>query len=446
MQLRYYQNDAFQAFRETFASGVTRILYQGLTGSGKTVLFAFVCLNAVKLGNTVCILVHRRELLNQASRALTTLGIYHGIISPDHNPIEAMVQVASKDTLRNRGGAKFDLLIIDEAHHATARTYQRIIEQAEFVLGVTATPCRLTGTGLGTIFEELICGPQYSELCPEFLAPYVYYAPKCPIDFKRVRAIGGDYMKDELQRLMDQSHITGDIVKHYAKHLAGKPSICFTVSVQHAHHMAEIFRAHGYRAEAVDGAMKNFVRDAHIRSFSEGRLNVLLSCDLVNEGLDVPGAYGGIFARPSKSLVVVMQQWGRVLRPYEGKDAAIMLDHVGNCFRHGLPGQAREWSLEKGAIKPAKKVELQIRQCPSCYFVHTPSAVCPACGFKYMAKKKKQPRYKSGELEVVEEISREERIRLIRDAITLADYHKVGKQLGYKPGWAYNMAKRKGMR
>lgn len=442
--LRQYQQTALDAIRAAFQDGIKAVLYQAPTASGKTVLFTFIAHHGSRLGTRVCILVHRRELLKQASATLTDLGVHHGIIAPWAPRTDSMVQVASKDTLGRRAGHEFDLIVIDEAHHATAPTYRRIWEANPNAvrLGVTATPCRLSGAGLATVFDHLICGPSVAGLTPEYLSPYEYYGPPVKVNLTGLRSLGGDYSKDELTKAMDMRHITGDCIAHYRKYLNGRPAIAFCASVAHAEHVAEQFRAEGFRAVSVDGTLNDEVRDERISGLADGRVNVLASCDLVSEGLDVPVCMGALLLRPTKSLNVYLQQVGRVLRRAPGKEKAIILDHVGNYLRHGLPDTPREWSLEQGAVKKKDDdgpVE-QARQCPACWYIHDPAPVCPSCGHVYKLVRKPPPKVKYGELERVE-ISREDAAELIRRARTLKDFHRVGAKLGYKPGWAWRQAK-----
>lgn len=444
MILRPYQSLAIDQFRTKYRDGIMRLLYQAPTGSGKTVTFSFLALATSAKGNSVCILVHRRELLRQASRSLTECGVEHNIIAPGHAFGDALVTVASKDTLRRRDGHKFDLLVIDEAHHTPASTYQTIIDMARWVLGVTATPCRLSGRGLGTVFESLICGPTIKELTPEYLSPYVLYAPPCPVDMKGIKSEYGDYNKQALADAFDRPSIIGDAVQHYRQHLDGKPAIAFCFSVEHAIHTARIFQEAGYAAAHVDGTLDDDLRDDRIASLGDGRLSVLTSCALIDEGLDVPGVEGIIDLRPTRSLSRCMQAWGRALRIAPGKQRAVILDHTGNVWRHGMPDENRDWSLTEGIVKPPKPAEIaeRIRQCPECYYTHEYAPECPACGYRYKVKKKRAPSYIEGvlkEVTLTDEVFNELRIK----AKTFADLAKLGKAKGYKPGWAYAQAKRK---
>jgi superfamily II DNA or RNA helicase len=442
MNLRPHQTRDSERIRHAFEQ-FRRIMYQAPTGSGKTILFCHLAREAAVAGERVCILVHRRELLRQASRALAYFKVYHGLISPDYPRTPALVQVASKDTLRRRADRDFELVIVDEAHHASADTYEGIMAGADRVLGVSATPARLTGRGLGTVFEHLICGPTVKSLTPEYLSPYQLFAPPCQVDLSGLRAQAGDYRRDAAAAAMDRRSITGDAVAHYKQHLNGAPAIAFCCSVEHAYHVAEQFQEAGFRAEGVDGTLDQDARDDRIAALGDGRLNVLTSCSLVDEGLDVPGVVGIIDLSPTKSLTRCMQRWGRGLRVAPGKERAIILDHVGNVWRHGMPDAERKWSLEEG-VTTAKPDEIKehIRQCPECYFAHDYAPECPVCGHVYKVKPKKPPSYVEGVLSKVT-ISEEEFKDVLNKAKSLNDWQVIARHKGYKPGWAWHQFQKK---
>lgn len=431
-----HQQTGYERITEAFEQ-YESVMFQSPTGSGKTYLFCYFAREAANAGLRICILVHRRELLRQASRSLKRFSVYHGIISPEHPRTDALVQVASKDTLRRRADREFDFVIVDEAHHATANTYQSIMTAADRVLGVSATPARLTGRGLGTVFQHMILGPTIKELTPRFLSPYQLFAPPCQLDLKGMKSLGGDFKRDEMTEAMNRRTVTGDAVEHYKRYLNGSPAIAFCCSVEHAYAVAEMFQEAGFRAAGVDGTLDQDTRDDRISALGDGRLNVLTSCDLISEGLDIPVVSGAILLRPTKSLNIYLQQVGRVLRAAPGKERAIILDHVGNVWRHGLPDAERQWSLTEGVTKTdTKEVAEKIRQCPECFFAHDYAPACPVCGHVYKVKPVKPPSYVEGVLSKVT-ITDEEYADVIKKAHTLADFQAIARHKGYKPGWAW---------
>lgn len=449
MQLRPYQADAVAQLRAAYSSGKRAPLFCLPTGGGKTFVFSYVAQNAVARGNRVCILVHRQELLLQASRSLHAIGLKHGLIAPGHIQNRETVQIASVQTLGRRitrQRFEFDLLIIDEAHHAVAGTWKRLIEALPNarVLGVTATPVRSDGRGLSDVFDELVIGPSVPTLIDMgFLVRPVVYAPPTALDLAGVRRRGGDYDQQEIATRMDKPTITGDAVKHYKKLSDGKPAIAFCASVAHAQHVAEQFKASGYSATSIDGSMDDSARKQAIADLGNGRLQILSSCDIVSEGTDIPVVQTAILLRPTQSLGLYLQQVGRALRPAPGKDRALILDHVGNCLRHGLPDDQREWTLD-GLPKTFRAAndnepDVTVKQCEKCFAVFKPSLVCPACGHVH-APKAREIQQNDGELEEVDaNLLRQQQRHEVGKARTLEQLIEVAKRRGYKIGWAHQI-------
>lgn len=399
-----------------------------------------IALNAIKRNRRVLILVHRVELLKQTGQKLSAFGIPHGYISTEHTQDDQWpVQVAMVATLRNRKTEPFNLIIVDECHHTPSATYQEVISRHPdaYLLGVTATPCRLDGKGLADCFDEMVQGPQIYELI-EFgsLTPPVTYAPAVGIDLKGVRSVAGDYVKSALEEAVGKPSVTGSAVKEYTTHAAGRPCVVFCVSVKHAEQVAEEFRFQGYRAVSVDGNTDKAERDRMIQGLADGSVQVLCSCDIISEGTDVPAIEVGISLRPTKSLSLYIQQMGRVLRKHPGKTRALLLDHAGNCHRHGLITQHREWSLEEGTEK--KRTPSEIRQCLKCYAVYeTSGTVCPECGTTPPPKPRELVKV-AGELVPVEEAERakEEAKRELWGRKSFEEWVAIARKRGYKVGWA----------
>jgi len=341
-------------------------------------------------GRRIGIFAHRAELLTQISDTLRAFRVPHQIIGPNTGQPDRRhtVFVCSAQTYARRAAQmpEFDLIIVDEAHHATqGSTWDQCLQRSVLakVIGVTATPQRLDGRGLGETFQEMVIGPRPHELIQMgHLSKYRLLSPG-KIDLSGVRMLGGDYNKGQVNEAVDKPAITGDIVKHYRDYLNGAPSAAFCVTVAHAQHVAEHFRASGYTAASIDGKMEKFERAQIVRDFREGRLNLITSAEILSEGFDVPGMFGAILIRPTKSLSLYLQQVGRALRTAPGKDRAIILDHVGNSDddNHGLPCADRHWTLEGGAAPRAKGEVSTYRECMKCR-TRSPlyHAKCPECG------------------------------------------------------------------
>lgn len=256
-----YQEEAVNDLRRSYAQGADAPLLVLPTGAGKTVCFTYMTQRAVARSVRVLILVHRRELVNQVSEALDKWGVRHGRIAPGSRQTNDDVQIAMVQTLARRvkmdraGLYRFDLVILDEAHHAVKQsTWGDVLkhnEGAKF-LGVTATPCRLDGKGLGKgsggFFDDMIIGPTVNELIQlGRLVQPVVYAPDKTVDLSGISKRGGDYSTKQLAGRMDDRSLTGDAVAHYRKLCGGSPAIAFTITREHAEHVAEDFKRGGYQ-------------------------------------------------------------------------------------------------------------------------------------------------------------------------------------------------------
>ncbi|HET9109101.1 MAG TPA: helicase-related protein, partial [Steroidobacteraceae bacterium] len=417
-------------------------LYVLSTGGGKTVLFTHIAHGAAAKGNRVYILSHRQELIDQISVALDLTGTPHGFIAAGYPTLDAHVQIASVQTLVRRldRTPQPDLIVIDEAHHARAETFERIIREwpKAKLLGVTATPIRLSGEGLGTIFDHLIVGPSMRELIEGgYLAPYRLFSPPT-VDASGLHHRGGEFVTAEAEALMDKPAITGSALEHYRQHADGLPALVFCVSIQHAKSVADQFRDAGYSAFSIDGTMERTVRRGVVEDFRAGRIKVVTSAELANEGVDLPGAHVGIFLRPTQSLGLYLQQIGRILRPCDGKNHALLLDHVGNCYRHGLPDEPREWSLAGDDGEAKRKPGVGVRFCASCFRALPAQAkTCSECGYEFPAKPR-EIEQREGELAEVtpEMIAKRAERREQGQAQSLEALMEIARRKGYRPEWA----------
>ena len=440
MQLRDYQQTAITDIRQAFTQH-RRVLYQLPTGAGKTIIFCEIARQAVSKGKRVLVIVHRQELLRQTIAKVSAACIPWGAIAPGYSmQLDWPLQIAMVQTAARRDIGSYDLIICDEAHHAVAGSWHAIIETQPkaYILGVSATPCRLDGKGLSEAFDVLLEGVTMRELIEAgyLCAPKVYAASVA--DVSGVRKLGGDYNRGELDAAMDKPKITGDAVAEYRKLADGKPAIVFCVSVQHAERVADMFRAEGYRAEAVDGSLPDDERKRRINGLADGSVQVLTSCDIVSEGTDIPAVECAILLRPTQSEALYLQQVGRALRPVPGKQWAVILDHAGNVFRHGMPTAAREWTLD-GRPKQAKQQAVEaVRQCKQCYAVHQ-AAFCPECGAKAPEKPRKVKQV-AGQLVPIEDVERAKREAKVEvwGAKSLEELKAIAFRRGYKPGWAWH--------
>jgi superfamily II DNA or RNA helicase len=413
---------------------------------GKTVCFAAITAGAVERGRRVLILVHRRELIRQASAKLTWAGVEHGVIAAGFEPSDHPVQVASVQTLARRLKLQTwqpDLIVVDEAHHAVAGTWSQILDHWPHALrlGVTATPVRRDGRGLGAMFDRLVLGPSMQDLTAQgFLTRARIYAPQIRFQEANLRVRSGDYAPEQAAAELDKPSITGDAIEHYQRLGRGCGAIAFCCTTAHAEHVAAQFRASGITSQTVLGTTSVQDRELAINNLATGALQVLVSVDVISEGTDVPSVGCAILLRPTQSEGLYLQQVGRVLRPAPGKDHALILDHVGNVHRHGFPDDVRTWSLDDARRRTGKggPPAPAVRTCESCFAAFKPQPVCPCCGAECAAPAR-EIRQTDGELQ---ELAREAVARARRrdqgQARTLTDLIQVGIARGMKnpAGWA----------
>ena len=443
-KLRPYQLDIIQQARQLIKNGVRSILIQSPTGSGKTCLTAHMMGASSQKGIPSWFIVHRRELLYQSSRTFDDVGIPYGIIAAGF-PVNGrpLVQIASVQSLARRiGKVKSPKLIVwDECHHLAAKSWSKIHANYPDAIhiGLTATPQRLDGKGLGDWFTHMIQGPSPADLIGQgYLSPYKAYAPMT-IDATGIHVKMGDYITREVESIVDRPTITGDTVKHYKKYAQDKRALVFCASIKHSNHVVEQFNLSGIPAEHVDGETDRRIRDAAMKRFTDGKTLVICNVDLFGEGLDVPDMEAVILLRHTQSLGLSLQQVGRVLRPKEGK-TAIILDHVGNLARHGLPDDDLEWSLAGRDIRKSgdKENNVPVRTCPKCFAVLRAAVmVCQYCQHVFEVTPREITE-KEGELvEIDKELLRRERMREQGRVNGFDELVALGKKRGYKSPHAW---------
>lgn len=378
MLLRDYQQRAIDDIVRNIDN---RTLLVSPTGSGKTVILTTALR---QVGGRVLWLAHRRELVQQAACRLREDGASVGVVmaGEDSDP-GAQFQVASVQTLLRRDPPAFDVLAIDEAHHATSPQYMRLIAKARRLVGATATPFRLDGKGLRSAgFNRIVVAAYTDDLCAEqtLHEPTVFAAPS--IDLSGVKKTAGDYNLKALSAAVGGAKLNGRIVDTWQKKAAGKRTVAFAVDVAHAETIVAAFLEAGVPAELVSGETPKAERDGVLARLAAGITLVVVNCQVLTEGWDLPSCEVAIIARPTASLCLHIQQIGRVMRACEGKDGAIVLDHAGNYSRHGLVTDRLKYDLD-GKVKKAGG-EAPRKTCPECAKV-VPAGVhvCPECGHEF---------------------------------------------------------------
>lgn len=416
MQLRPYQTQLVNDTREAFRN-YKKPLVVLPCGAGKTVCFADMAHRHIKLHNGyVWFLVHRRELIQQ------THSIFKQFNIPKDNVFIGMVQTITRHPERYK---KPTLIIFDEAHHAKAKSWYNIINYFNGVsmIGLTATPIRQDGKALGDIFDCIVEGASANELTKQgYLAEYDYYAPH--IDKMEYKLKGTDYDLDDVTAQLLKSKIYGDISKYIDK---SRKTIIYCPSVEFSKMICNKIGATHF-----DGDTPKNERERIVNDFRSGKIRILSNVDLIGEGFDVPDCDTVILLRPTMSLSLYIQQSMRCLRP--GKRATIY-DLVGNCYRHGLPTEPREWSLTQDSKvrNSSGEEDIIVRRCHKCELIYSGSdRICPYCGNDNGKTARQIEEEKEAELELIEQIEKKKARIEVGRAKTKEELIAIGKARGYK--------------
>lgn len=435
MQLRNYQQTFYDRIRHSIATGHRRIMCVAPCGAGKSVIMQAVVESARAKHNTVLILAHRQEIVDQLARRM----------KPYSNATVMMMQTAVRrlDTLQTPS-----IIIIDESHLIKANSYMRVLKHfnQSYALYFTATPQRLDGKGFDDVADDLIQSVSVRWLIENgYLAPFEYYAPKTLLDASQLAVKQGEYDGKQAAAMLDKPKIYGDMIQEYRKHAAGLQAIAFCSSVEHSQRTAEAFNAVGIAAAHVDGKMTKNQRREIVQRFRNGDIAVLCNYAIVIEGLDVPNAACVLCLRPTQSLTVHVQSVMRCMRPAPGKVARV-LDFVGNYQRHGLPDDDRQWSLQgrKKRIRQKEQNTVRARVCENCFRTYAGSgAVCPYCHHDNGRTRAEIEADERAELERITAENRKQKRMEVGRARTIDDLKRIAKERGYKPAWVYQIARAK---
>lgn len=443
--LRPYQQDLIDRTRPALKR-CRAVIVQGPTGMGKTALAVRMLAGAQAKGRSCWFLVHRKELMSQTSAALWEQHVEHGLIASGRSMTRLPLQVGTVQSVANRLDRlpAPDLIVPDECHRSVSPTFRRVIDafpEAK-VVGLTATPDRTDGKGLGDLYDDIIEGPSVRWLIDNgYLCDYRLLAPDTQADLSGVHTRAGEFVTEEVAAAVDKPQIIGDAVHTYRQHAMGRRCMVFCVGIKHSLHVCEQYRAAGIPAEHIDGMSSDAHRQAAIERFRRGETLVLCSVALCIEGLDVPSIEVVQQLRPTQSTIVYQQSIGRGLRPAPGKDELLILDHVANWQRHGLPDDDRQWSLAGRRTQPQSDDEdaVQIKQCPQCFGIYRLAARCPYCHAQTPVQSREGPEQVDGELAEVEKArERRERRREQGAARTIEELVDLGVRRGMKnpAAWA----------
>lgn len=441
MQLRPYQSQLIEEVRQAWRQGYKSPCIVLPCGGGKSCIVAEMARRTTWNGKRVMFLVHRKELADQIFRTFVRCGVLMDMCDI------GMVQTFTRRLNKLRKPA---LIITDENHHSLAQSYKRIYEHFPEIprIGITATPIRLNGDGLGDINDKLIIGVSAKWLIDNnYLAPYEYYAPDIA-DLTGLHTKMGEYVTADIEKAMIKNTVFGSAIKYYKQLADGKKAVCYCSSVNHSQATAKAFNEAGISTCHIDGTTPAAERNKIISDFRNGKIKIICNVDLISEGFDVPDCECVILLRPTHSLSLHIQQSMRCMRYREGKQA-IIIDHVGNYARHGMPDDDREWSLAGRDKKKKKKAETQVKvkQCPECFFTFAPTTAtgvnCPHCGYVFETKERQLDVNESAELVRVTGFKLD--FSDSSECSTYAELKEYAKQHGYKPGWAFYQAKNRGL-
>ena len=428
LSLRDYQKTLYRGVVSAFMQGNCRPLVVAPCGAGKSYLFAEMIR---RTRGEALVLTHREELKAQHEALLNAQGITNA-------------RVAMILTEANRLGQypKPALIITDEAHLSRSNSWMKVIEYYDtYTVGLTATPCRLDGKPLGDIYDALVEGVDTKWLIKnKRLAPYEYYAPTL-VETDGLRRIAGDYVVSDLEKLMAERAIYGDVIKTYKGLAPGERAIAYCVSVKHAKETAAAFNAAGIRAEAISASTEARRRAEIMDDFRAGRIDVLCNVGIISEGVSIDEVTCCMLLRPTESVALGIQQMMRCMRYLPGKTAKI-IDFVGNFTRIGLPDDDRKWSLTQALPKRRQlndEGNFYIRSCPQCFLTFKTAPVCPYCGAAYPLKPRELKaheeielnRITEEEMQKVQAAKKKARIQQGR-AQSFEELIKLGRERGYK--------------
>jgi superfamily II DNA or RNA helicase len=429
INLRDFQNTLVDEIDVAWQT-VPNVMAVAATGSGKTVVFSH---KIKQFNGASCAIAHRQELVNQISLALARNGVYHRILAGKstitdciqinmrelgrsfYNP-NAQCAVAGVDTIIRMNASdpwfkSVGLWVLDESHHAlVSNKWGKAVAMFPNAkgLGVTATAFRSDGKGLGRhadgVFDRIVMAPSMRDIINRgFLTDYRIFAPKNDIDLINVPlSAGGDYSPEPLKAAVHKSHVVGDIVESYKKIAPGKIGITFCVDVESAVLQANAYRSAGVPAETVSAKTPSLIRSNILQSLARGDIKQVTNVDLFGEGFDLPSIEIVSMGRPTASTGLFDQQFGRALRLKDGKNVGIIVDHVGNTLRHGVPDGQRNHSLDRRERKSRSTVtaELSLRVCPECTGVYDRQLgmACPYCGHETIPSGRSAPAQVDGDL------------------------------------------------
>ena len=439
IQLRPYQQQFINDVRNSFKAS-NKCLAVLPCGAGKTVCFAYMAEQHIKKYPNGCVwfLVHRKELMDQTIATFKRFGID----TSDKIKV-GMVQTMANQIKKEKPLDAPTLIIQDECHHASSNTYLTITNKYPNVplIGLTATPCRLDGKSLGNIFKSLVIGVESDFLINNgYLCHYKYFAPRIAQNEPKMK--GFDY---DVNSILYEHKIYGDVEKYIDPN---KKTIIYCPNIEFSKQLCERINNNlNINAVHFDGNTPKKLRDEIVSNFRNNKIKILSNVDLIGEGFDVPDCDCVIMLRPTMSVALYIQQAMRCLRPAPNKLATIY-DFVGNVFRHGMPTEHREWTLDKQVKcrNPSSSPDVLVRECKNCFRVYRGSdRICPYCGYDNGKTKKQLEEDKQAELQEIQSYIKKSNRMQVGMAKSRSELEKIAAERGYNKKWVYVQCKLKGI-
>lgn len=382
IKLREYQSDAINSIYHKWKTKRNIILWAA-TGSGKSEMAAYIAQDCLKDKMPVVMVVRGRELVKNLSDRLSKYKIDHSVYMAGHYKFDRkkLIQICSIDTMKSRNDYPYHdvncVVILDECH----KSYDDVFEkyQTQYKLGLSGTPFAHDMS----MYDDYVCPLEPYELRDMgVLVPDKIYCPHV-MDTSSLKIVAGDFKRDQVEQLVTNGEIVGNVIRDYIEFGETRPSVCFAVSVEHSKQLRDEFQKSGISAVHCDASSTDDERKKAKEGLEDGSIKVLCNVDIFSVGWDCPMVSCVILARPTWSLIWYLQAIGRGLRAFHGKSDCIVLDNAGNVFRHGTPYRPREISLEKSGKSKKKKYEKDesVRTCFECYAVYESKLIdCPYCG------------------------------------------------------------------
>lgn len=468
-QLRDYQEEVVQGVRDAILAGHRKILVAVPTGGGKTTIAGHMIHGSLGNGRRSLFLAHRKELVEQCYDRLTCeqrgFGLKYdtGLIMAGCPPRRRKpVQVASLQTLIRRELPQSHLVFVDEAHHSLSASFLQLLEQYQaagaIIIGLTATPYRLDGRGLGDVYDVIVAPVSVGDLIGRgYLTPVRYYGTRKDLEpvTEDVKVRAGEFDAAQLYAKFDKRELYDGVVQNYLRFAEASKAIVFNVNVEHSLKVVAAFRAAGIGAEHVDGETPRGERERILHDFRNGAFEVLCNVNILTEGFDLPAIETVILNRATKSKSLYLQMVGRGLRPSPGKSHCVVIDQGGNVRQFGPVEAPQEYVLEYTAPKGSKgsgagQGAPPMKECPACeQLLLVQVRECGGCGHQFEASH--QQLKQEDFLELTDFLPATVKAKPVTPAhlrkrftdMTEAELREFQELKGYKPGWVYAQLQRR---